>query len=245
MRSEREQPVAFVTGAGTRLGHAIAEMLAARGYRMILHANRSLKEAHSLAVSIHKAGGDAQVLKADLANVKQTERLARQAWSAYGRIDVLVNNAAVFWPTPLEKLNVREFEAFIGPNLRAPYLLAAKIGRKMKRRGSGVVVNLACVSALRAWKEYLPYSISKAGVVSLTVGLAKLLAPEVRVNAIAPGPVLPPEKLSTSARAALIKRVPLKRLGQAQDIVRAVGYLLDADYTTGQVLCVDGGRSIV
>jgi pteridine reductase len=115
----------------------------------------------------------------------------------------------------------------------------------MKKRGQGTIVNIACIAALRPWKEYVPYSISKAGVVALTQGMAKLLAPEVRVNAIAPGTVLPPESMSETEISALRERLPLKRIGSAQDIVEAMLYLIRASFVTGQILCVDGGRSIV
>ena len=240
-----EGKVALVTGAGARLGRAIAVDLAARGCDLVLHARKSKKEAEELARGLAAAGQRAQVLTADLAQVKQTERLAREALKAFGKVDILINSAGVFWPTPLQCLDAGEFEAFTAVNLRAPYLLSAELGRRMKQGGGGVIVNLACVSAQRPWKDYVPYSISKAGVVALTLGLAKLLAPEVRVNAVAPGTVLPPEGTPAKRLKELQKRLPLKRLGRPEDIVRAVAFLIEADFITGQIVHVDGGRSIV
>ena len=240
-----EGKVALVTGAGARLGRAVAVDLAARGCDVVLHAHTSRQGAEDLARDLAASGRRAKVLTADLAQVKQTERFARDARNAFGKVDILINSAGVFWPTPLERLNAEEFDAFTAVNLRAPYLLSAELGRWMKRSGGGVIVNLACVSAQRPWKDYVPYSISKAGVVALTIGLAKLLAPEVRVNAVAPGTVLPPEGTPPKRLKELQKRLPLQRLGRPEDLVRAVAYLVEADFMTGQILHVDGGRSIL
>jgi len=240
-----EGKVALVTGAGARLGRAVAVDLAARGCDVVLHAHTSRQGAEDLARDLAASGRRAKVLTADLAQVKQTERFARDARNAFGKVDILINSAGVFWPTPLERLNAKEFDAFTAVNLRAPYLLSAELGRWMKRSGGGVIVNLACVSAQRPWKDYVPYSISKAGVVALTIGLAKLLAPEVRVNAVAPGTVLPPEGTPPKRLKELQKRLPLQRLGRPEDLVRAVAYLVEADFMTGQILHVDGGRSIL
>jgi pteridine reductase len=240
-----EGQTALVTGAGVRLGRAIASALATQGCKLLLHCNRSRREARELARTISAHGGDAVVLSADLSRATEVLALARAAEAAFGRVDILVNNAAIFWPTPLEKLNAREFDSFININLEAPYLLGGELGRRMKKRGRGAIINMACVSAFRPYASHLPYSISKAGVVALTVGLAKLLGPQVRVNAIAPGAILPPVGGETGHLEALRERLPLKRFGSPQDIVRAVLYLLEADFVTGQVLTVDGGQSIV
>jgi pteridine reductase len=239
-----ESPVALVTGAGVRLGRAVSEGLATRGFDLVLHANRSRRQAGALARQFRAQGRRATVLTADLSRSPAVQRLARQAWDAFGRVDLLVNNAGVFWPTPLERLNAAELDAFLAVNLKTPYLLSAELGRRMKARGHGVIIVLACLSALRPWKEYVPYSISKAGVVALTVGLAKLLAPEVRVNAIAPGPLLLPVGAAAAHRRMVLKKVPLRRMGRPEDLVRAVIYLWDASFVTGQVLCVDGGASV-
>jgi pteridine reductase len=238
-------PVALITGAGVRLGRAMALALASDGYDLLLHYRSSRKEVETLAKEVQALGRRTRILQADLSSEAQTLRLAKRAWAAFGRIDLLVNSAAIFWPTPLEKQGAEELAAFHTVNLKAPYLLCSEIGRAMKRRGTGAIVNFACLSAFRAWRAYLPYSISKAGVVSLTEGFAKLLSPEVRVNAIAPGTVLPPAGMARSETEALRKRLPLQRLGSPQDIVKALRYLNGADFVTGQVLRVDGGRSLL
>lgn len=236
--------IALVTGAGVRLGCVVAEGLAARGCDLVLHAHRSRRELTVLARNLRNHGVRVEVLFADLSKSAQTQKLARDAWRAFGPVDILVNNAAVYWPTPLEKLSVRELDAFLDLNLKAPYILSSELGRRMKKRGRGAIVNIACLSGLRAWKGYVPYSISKAGVVALTQGMAKLLAPEVRVNAVAPGTVLAPEKLGRSEREKLRRQIPLQRLGSPGDLWRAVEYLIDSSFTTGVILPVDGGRQL-
>jgi pteridine reductase len=244
--------VALVTGAGIRLGRAIAEALSNRGCRLILHCNASRRDAEKLARSIRESGHEAAVLRADLSKGAEVRKLARAAEKVFGGVDILVNNAAVFGPTPLEKLNDAELDFYYAINLKAPYILSAEIGRTMKRRGEaasgsgsgGAILNIACLSGLRPWKTHVPYSISKAGVIALTQGLAKLLAPEVRVNAIAPGTVLPPEGLSEETLSLLRSKIPLKKIGSPSDVVEAALYLLAAPFVTGQILCVDGGRSI-
>ena len=240
---------ALVTGAGIRLGHAVSKALAASGCRMILHCNSSRKDADALAREIRGQGGEAKVIPADLSKPGAAKKLAAAADKVYGGIDILINNASVFWPTALEDLSESELDAFYSVNLKAPFILSTEIGRKMKARviksgqdSHGVILNIACLSALRAWKTHVPYSISKAGIVSMTQGFAKLLAPEVRVNAVAPGTVLPPEEMSTETIAKLREKIPLKQFGSPQDIVDAALYLLTAPFVTGHVLCVDGGR---
>jgi pteridine reductase len=237
--------VAVVTGAGVRLGHAIAWALAQQGYDLVLHCRSSKQEANALAADIRKLGRQAKVLQADLGKGPAVLNFARAAERAFGRVDLLINSAAIFWPTPLERLNEKELDSFLNVNLKGPYLLCSELGRAMKKRGSGAIINMACISGLRAWKNFVPYSISKAGVVSLTQGMAKVLAPEVRVNAIAPGAVLPPEDMTADELKQLRERVPLKKLGSPEEIVKAVLYLSQANFVTGQILCVDGGRSIV
>jgi NAD(P)-dependent dehydrogenase (short-subunit alcohol dehydrogenase family) len=235
----------MVTGAGVRLGRVMAEGFAARGCDLVLHAHRSRRDVTSLAAKLRKQGVLVEVLLADLTKSELTQKLARDAWRVFGHIDILVNNAAVYWPTPLEKLSVRELDSFLDLNLKAPYILSSELGRRMKKRGRGAIVNIACLSGLRAWKGFVPYSISKAGVVALTQGLAKLLAPEVRVNAVAPGTVLPPERMGTEEREEIRRGIPLRRLGSPSDLWRAVAYLVDSDFSTGVVLPVDGGRQLV
>lgn len=235
---------ALVTGAGIRLGRALALALAEHGCDVIVHYNTSRKPAAETARAIRKLGRAAHLLQADLSRPAAAVQLARAA-EKIAPVDILINSAAIFWPTELKNLTLKELDAFLDINLKSPYALSAEIGRKMKRRGHGSILNMACLSGFKAWKAYVPYSISKAGVISLTEGLAKLFAPEVRVNAIAPGTVLPPEKMPLAEREQLRQRLPLQRLGTPDDIVSAALYALCAAFVTGQTLRVDGGRSLV
>jgi NAD(P)-dependent dehydrogenase (short-subunit alcohol dehydrogenase family) len=241
---------ALVTGAATRVGRVIAQALAERGCNLILHCHQSRDKARELAAQLCNAGGHAVVLRADLAKTGQMLKLARDADTHFGGVDILVNSAAIFRPTPLTRLTPAELDAFYAVNLKAPYVLSSELGRNMRRRGArnplrqGVIVNIACLSGLKAWKQFVPYSISKAGLISLTKGLAKLLAPYVRVNAIAPGTVLPPEHMRARSIQHLRALIPLQTIGSPEDVADAVLYLASAPFVTGQVLCVDGGRSI-
>jgi NAD(P)-dependent dehydrogenase (short-subunit alcohol dehydrogenase family) len=235
---------ALVTGAGVRLGKAMALLLGTRGYQVVVHARNSRKEAEAVADTIGKQGGQARVLCGDLAIQDDLDRITADAWNAFGGLDVLINNAAIFWPTALESLDGAALDPFLAVNLRAPFHLASVLGRRMKAAGGGQIVNLACPSGSRPWVEYVPYSISKAGVVSMTEGLARLLGPEVRVNALAPGTVLPPEGMRAEDLERQRERAALKRLGRPEDILGALQYLLDAEFVTGQVVTVDGGRHL-
>jgi pteridine reductase len=237
--------VALVTGAGIRLGKAIATALAEHGCDVVIHCHSSGKEARALARTLQQRGRRTMVLKADLSRPDEAKKLASAAEKAFGRIDILVNSAAIFWPTPPEGLTTAELDTFLNVNLKSPFVLASELGRRMQRRGHGNIINISCVSAFKAWRTHLPYSISKAGINSLTVGLAKILGPEVRVNAIAPGTVLPPKGMPRRQLEKIRDSLPLKKIGSPDDVVKAVLYLCTADFVTGQILCVDGGRSIV
>ncbi len=245
MAVELNGQIALVTGSAVRVGREISLALARDGCDLVLHYHRSSSAAKALAAEVEALGRRAVLVRADLSSAAQTASLARAAAKKAGRVDILINNAGIFWPTPLQKLTPKELDTFLDINLRGAYILSTELGAKMKSRGQGNIVNLACISAFRAWKDFVPYSISKAAVVALTQGMAKLLAPEVRVNAVAPGTVLPPEDMSADRVRASVSRIPLKRTGSAQDVADAVLYLLKASFVTGQVLCVDGGRSIV
>lgn len=239
---EEERPVALVTGAGRRVGRAIAEALADDGFDLVIHYRRSRLEAKETACRVRAAGGRAVVFAADLSQAKQAERLARRAQEAFGRVDVLLNSAAVFRASPPEKLTAADLDFHFAVNLKAPYLLSAALAPSMKARGGGLIVNLDCVSAGDPWPGFIPYSVSKAALRSLTVGLAKAFAPEVRVNGIAPGTVLPDDGASPAELRRWANSMLLKRLGSPADVVRAVRYLIQAEFVTGEILHVDGGR---
>ena len=241
--------VVIITGSGRGIGAESARILAREGARLVI-TDLDAESAQATAEAMRSDGHDAIGIGSDVLKADDAKAVADLAMKIYGRIDVLVNNAAIFWPTTLEQLDESELDTFYAVNLRAPFALASEIGRAMKQRcgaggGGGAILNIACLSGLRAWKTHVPYSISKAGVVSLTQGLAKLLAPEVRVNAIAPGSVLPPESADPAEIEFLRAKIPLKKIGSPDDVVDAAMYALTAPFMTGQILCVDGGRSLV
>lgn len=234
--------VALVTGGAVRVGRALALALAGEGMRLVVHYHSSAAEAGEVVERIRDAGGEAVALQADLGRPEELVRLAREAEEAYGGVDVLVNNASVFPPERLEDTGLEVWERTMAINLRAPFFLTQRIGTAMRERGGGVIVNLADLAGLQAWSSYAAHSISKAGVVHLTRVAARALAPEVRVVAIAPGTVLPPDDFPPEEVERLARATPLRRNGAPEDVAQALVYLLRADFVTGEVLAVDGGR---
>lgn len=239
-----ENRVALVTGGAVRIGRAISLALAQAGMRIVVHYRSSGDEAEAVVREIREIGGEAVALAADLSRHEETLRLADEAESAFGRVDVLVNNASVFPPERLDEVDEELWELAMAVNLKAPFFLTQRIGARMRERGEGVVVNLADLAGLQPWKAYAAHAVSKAGLVHLTRVAARSLAPEVRVVAVAPGTVLPPEGTPEPELRRLAERAALKRLGSPQDVVQAVLYLLGADFVTGEVLILDGGRTL-
>ena len=235
----------LVTGAAKRIGRSIALALAGRGLNVIVHYNASADAAAATVREIEALGVRALALRADLGRGDDLVRLAREAEARSGGVDVLVNNASNYLRAPFDELTEAIWDASLDVNLKAPFLLAWHLGRAMKARGRGRIVNLADWAGERPYADYLPYCVSKAGVVSLTKALAKALAPAVQVNAVAPGPVMPPEDLTPSEREAIVRATPLRRFGTPEDVARCVRFLVEeADFTTGAVYLVDGGRLI-
>ncbi len=236
---------ALVTGGAQRIGRALALALGSRGARVAVHYNTSRAEAAAVVAEVRGAGGVAEAFAANLANGDAVVALARQVEAALGPVDVLINNASVFHPTPLATLDEHAWDENLAVNAKAPFLLSLHLGRAMLDRGAGKIVNLGDASADRAWAEYLPYAASKAALAALTRGFAKALAPAVQVNAVAPGPILPPRGATAEEVAQLLARTPARRFGGPEEIVAAVLYLLERDFVTGTTLVVDGGRSLV
>jgi NAD(P)-dependent dehydrogenase (short-subunit alcohol dehydrogenase family) len=237
---------ALVTGAAKRVGREIALALAARGADLALHYKGSAAEARATAEAVAGLGRRAVTVQADLAQPEQVEALADRAIEKFGAIDVLVNSAALFYRTPLEKITNQDWEQFLRVNLTGPFLLARRLGLLMRRRGEGKIVNVVDIAGMRPWADFLPYCVSKGALITLTQGLAKALAPEVQVNAVAPGSVLLPEEYGDREREAIVRATPLRRIGDPADVAKAVLFLVEgSDFITGQVLVVDGGRSIV
>jgi len=235
--------VALVTGAGRRLGHAMAKGLAQRGMSLALHYNSSEAVARSLAEGIQRAGGRADCFPADLTDARAAENLPREVASRMGGLDVLVNSAAVMHRLSLEETSPEQWDAILDLNLRSVFFCTRGAVPAL-RQSRGKVINLADLAGLEPWPGFAAHSISKAGVVMLTKVLARSLAPEITVNAIAPGAVLVPEDYTEEDRERLVRTTPLRRLGSPSDVVSALLYLLEGgDYVTGEVLVVDGGRN--
>lgn len=235
--------VALVTGAGRRLGQAIAVALGRSGCDVAVHYHGSAVGAEATARAVREAGHVARVFKADLRHAEVARALPDQVAQAFGRLDVLVNSAAVMVRRELKDITPADWNDALSLNLSAAFF-AAQGAAPHLRATRGKIVNLADLAGYEVWPSYLPLNVSKAGVVMLTHALARVLAPEVTVNAVAPGAVLPPDDWPAEARERLIATTPLRRLGAPEDVVRAVLFLLENDYVTGVVLPVDGGRLI-
>ena len=235
--------VALVTGAGRRVGRDIALALGERGMRVAVHFNSSREGADETARAIEGSGGEAETFAADLRRVEECERLVGRVAGHFGGLHVLVNSAAVMLRTPIGDVTQSQWDDMFALNLRAPFFLAQAAARVMGETG-GAIVNIADLAGLEVWPAYVPHGITKAGVVQLTRGLARTLAPRVRVNAVAPGAVLLPDDWGPEDVERLARTTPLRRLGEPADVARAVLYLLEADYVTGDTLLVDGGRHV-
>lgn len=234
---------ALVTGAGRRVGRAIALALGARGARVAVHYNSSASGAEETAAAITRAGGEARTYSADLGDAAAPESLVRQVAAEMDGLDVLVNSAAVMERTPVGSVTAEQWDAMFALNLRAPFFACQAAAEVMADRG-GAIVNIADLAAFETWPAYVPHSITKAGVVQMTRALARVLAPGIRVNAVAPGAVLLPDDWGSEAAERLARTTPLKRLGSPDDVASAVCYLLEQDYVTGETLIVDGGRHV-
>jgi len=247
----RPAPVALVTGAARRLGREMALALAADGFDVLVHFHTSRDEAAAVVAAVGDLGRRAQAVPADLRRSDEVQWLFETLDATFGRLDLLVNSASVFQETPFETLDEDAWALHLDVNLTAAFRCArAAVPRLRTTQATapdpcgrtGLIVNLVDASGLRPWRNFLAHSVSKAGLVALTAGLARELAPRLRVNAICPGVVLWPAHSGPAERARALARVPLGRAGTPADVVRALRYLVHADYVTGEVLRVDGGR---
>jgi NAD(P)-dependent dehydrogenase (short-subunit alcohol dehydrogenase family) len=237
--------VALVTGGAKRVGRVIAWALAQRGAQVAITYQRSQRDADAFVKEMETAGRKALAVRAEATRAAEVTAAVDRVVKQFGRIDILINNAAIFPRTPWAALDEAAWDQAIDVNLKGPFLFAKAAGDRMKAQGSGKIVNIADWAGERPYRDYLPYCVSKAGVVALTKGLALELAPHVQVNAVAPGPVLLPEGMSEEERAKVIVATPLRRIGSPEDVANAVVFLLEgSDFITGAVLPVDGGRLI-
>lgn len=244
--------VALVTGAAKRIGAEIVRQLHKENFNLVIHYYQSEKEAHVLADELNEERNNSAIcIAADLNNLTQVNNLAEQVQKYWQRIDLLVNNASSFYPTPFGETSEEDWNQLINSNLKAPFFLAQALAKNLGAH-HGCIINIADIYADRPLKKHSVYSIAKAGNVMLTKTLAQELAPLVRVNGIAPGAILwpddnhkkPEDRLSDDNKEKMLTKIPLQQRGQAQDIARTILFLTQSPYVTGQILTVDGGRSI-
>ncbi|MBA3854751.1 MAG: short-chain dehydrogenase [Gemmatimonas sp.] len=234
--------VALVTGAGQRVGRALAEALAADGYRVGVHYRASREGADACVAAIRARGGEAEAFAADLSDARACEQLVDDVYTRFDGLDLLVNSAAGMEKTRLGHTTAGQFDAIIALNLRAPFLLAQAAARVMP--AGSAIVNIADHMAEEPWPDYSVHSIAKAGVMAMTRHLAAALAPDIRVNAIAPGFVLAPPGMPQDRVDAFAADTPLQRIGTPDDVVHTLRYLVTASFVTGETLFVDGGRRV-
>lgn len=241
--------VVLITGGARRVGAEVAQILHAAGMRVVLHYRSSRADADKLAGALNAARANSAALVAgDLLDTKQIPEIVDAAARAFGRLDVVVNNASSFYPTPVGEATEEYWDDLIGTNLKAPFFLSQAAAPFLRKTG-GCIVNMADIHADRPIRRYPIYCAAKAGLVALTKSLARELGPEVRVNAIAPGTILWPEgeaAVTDVQKNEMLARIPLKRTGEPADIARTILFLVrDGTYINGQVIAVDGGRSVV
>lgn len=242
----KNNKVALITGSGHRLGRRIALALAERGYDVVINYLNSRKQALETGRTIRRLGREALVVRADVRKRREVRRMVEMARKRFGNIDLLVNNAAIF-PKRTDFLSVtdRMWHDVLNANLYSCFLCAQEVARSMVRNKRGRIINVASLGGIKAWKNHVPYSVAKAGLIMLTRAMAKSLAPYITVNAIAPGTILiPGEETGRHAHPAP-EHIPLGKYGMPEDITRTVLFLAEsAPYMTGQVIPVDGGLSI-
>lgn len=237
--------VALITGAVKRIGATISRTLHKEGYNLVLHYRHSSEEALLLMTELNQQRpGSAITVQADLNDMDALQPLADSALSEWGGVDLLVNNASSFYPTPLDTSTQQQWDELINSNLRAPYFLCSKLAESLRER-NGCIINLIDIHAQRGLPGHPIYSIAKAGLQMMTLSLAKELAPSVRVNGVSPGPILWPEaSMSDEKKGAILEQTLLGKTGTPEDLAGAVVYLSTARFVTGQILSVDGGKSL-
>jgi len=246
MQNKSVPTTALITGAAARIGAEIARTLHATGMNIVIHYRSSAGSAEVLAKYLNQLrANSASTLQADLLNTSSLDTLVKNAASIWGELDVLVNNASSFYPTPVGKITEAHWDDLMGSNLKAPVFLSQAAVPYLKQT-QGCIINIVDIHGFRPMKEHPVYCAAKAGLAMLTQSLAKELGPEIRVNGVAPGAIMwPSTELDPEIQASILERTALKRQGNPEDIAKAVKFLImDAGYITGQVIPVDGGRSL-
>ncbi|MBR9990197.1 MAG: SDR family oxidoreductase [Gemmatimonadetes bacterium] len=234
--------IALVTGGARRVGRALSLALAEAGCDVVINYNESADEAVATASDIERLGRRALAVQADVSRSDDIARLVRETERTFGRLDILVNNASLFERAPVADISEDDWDRVLGVNLRGPFFLSQAAAPLMRCDGGGLIVNIVDLSALQPWPSFAHHAVSKAGLLHLTRVLARALAPDIRVNAIAPGTVLPPE--NTEGEDGSERRV-IERSGNTDDVTRALLYLVRSDFVTGENLIVDGGRMLL
>jgi pteridine reductase len=240
-----DKPSALVTGGAARVGATIVRALAAGGYRLAIHANQSLDRAAQLVDELTEAGHEAAAFGADLRDEDATRAMIDRAYRHFGRLDLLVNSAAIWAPTPLETVAADDLRKYFDVNTVSTFVCCQHAGLRMAEQPTGgAIVNIGDWAVARPYRDYSAYFVSKGAIPTITRLFAVELAPRVRVNAILPGPVLMPDDLPAAARERAVKGTLLQRAGRPENIAQAVLFLAKNDFVTGVCLPVDGGRTI-
>ena len=248
MNSDNTNKVVLITGGAKRVGAAICRSLHAQGFSLMIHYKSSLTEARALQAELNlKRANSVAIIQGDLLNIAGLPNLVTETVNQFGRLDVLINNASTYYASEVGDIDEQKWHDLMGSNLKAPLFLSQAAAPEL-RKHHGCIVNITDMHVERPKKCYIVYSVAKAGLVTLTKSLAHELSPEVRVNAVAPGPVQWPEsnpQFDEVYRQRVINQTLLKRVGEAEDVAKAVKFLItDAPFITGHVLAVDGGRSL-
>lgn len=237
--------VVFITGSVDRIGKTIAVSLARKGAWPVLHYHTGKEKAQKTAEEIAAIAQRLLIVQGDLTHPENWLKIKEEIIAAHGRVDALVNNAAVFYKTPLLDVTEDQWDHFQNTNLKSVFFGCKIFGELMQRQKQGKIINIADVAAGLGWGNFIPYSVSKAGVIALTKGMAKALAPYVTVNVIVPGIVLPAEVFDENQEQRLKRKIPLNRFGSPEDVANAVAFLIEGgDYMTGAEIKIDGGRTL-
>ena len=238
-------PVALITGAAKRIGAAMATRLHSEGFRVIIHYGHSKDDAHTLAQKLNDIRPkSATCLQANLCDSEDVEALSENAVKVWGQLDVLVNNASSFYPTPIGSISEEDWLSLVGSNVKGPLFLSQALAPAL-RKAKGCIVNMVDMHIDRPLPKHSVYLLAKSGLASLTQSLAIDLAPDIRVNGIGPGAILWPEReMEDDEKDKLLSSIPLGELGKPEDIAKTLSFLISASYVTGQIIFVDGGRSL-
>ena len=240
-----ENPVALVTGAAHRVGRAIAAGLGEQGYHIMLHYNQAAEAALETGAAFAEAGIEVELHSADLTDFGQIEQLFAHLKQRFQRLDVLINSAAIMQRVEFERVEAQDWARTIDLNLRAPFFCIQQAAPIMQQDGGGVIINISDIAAIQPWEKFPVHSISKAGLEMLTRVAARAYAPQIRVNAVVPGPVLKPEGMSSKRWEQIGAELPLGRPGSPTEIVKAVLFLIENGGITGESLVVDGGNQLL